>query len=87
MLNAWKPSGPSPRWGAASRWLLAAALLMCTWGAGNAWAAEGDEQAERIAVGQTAPSFELTGSDGQVYRLDDLKDKKSLVMVFFRGTW
>ncbi len=86
MLNPLKPSGSSPGLGTASRWLLVTALLVCTLGVGHAWA-EGDEQAERIAPGQAAPSFELTGSDGEVYRLEDLKDKKSLVMIFFRGTW
>lgn len=45
------------------------------------------EQAARIEVGQTAPGFELKASDGEMYKLSQLKDEKTLVLVFFRGTW
>lgn len=44
-------------------------------------------QAERISVGQEAPAFSLTSSDGKTYSLADLRGEKDLVLVFFRGTW
>ena len=41
----------------------------------------------RIEVGQEAPDFTLKSPDGSVHRLADLRGKKNLVLVFFRGTW
>ena len=41
----------------------------------------------RIQVGQEAPDFALRSPDGSVHRLSDLRGKKNLVLVFFRGTW
>ncbi len=87
MLNPLTPTHEHRRSRAVSSWVIAAVLLFATLGASHVWAAEGDDQAERIAVGQAAPSFELNSSDGQLYSLSDLKDKKSLVLIFFRGTW
>jgi cytochrome oxidase Cu insertion factor (SCO1/SenC/PrrC family) len=40
-----------------------------------------------VKVGDHAPGFALAGSDGRTYRLTDLRDKKRLVLVVFRGTW
>lgn len=42
---------------------------------------------ERIAVGQEAPEFSLTGSDGETYSSSSLRGEKNLLMIFFRGTW
>ncbi len=44
-------------------------------------------QAERIEVGQEAPGFTLTSSDGETYSLAELHGEKDLVLVFFRGSW
>lgn len=43
--------------------------------------------AGRIEVGQQAPAFSLTSSDGKTYSLADLRGEKDLALVFFRGTW
>ncbi|MEM1206840.1 MAG: hypothetical protein AAGN66_26640 [Acidobacteriota bacterium] len=44
-------------------------------------------QAARVEVGQTAPAFTLTSSDGEEHSLEGLRGEKDLVVVFFRGTW
>ena len=44
-------------------------------------------QAERVAVGQEAPGFSLTGTDGRSYAPSDVRGQKDLVLIFFRGTW
>ena len=46
-----------------------------------------EANAERVEVGQEAPAFTLTASDGESYNLDQLRGEKNLVVVFFRGTW
>ena len=40
-----------------------------------------------VRVGQPAPDFTLESSDGATYSLSDQAGKKSVVLVFFRGTW
>jgi cytochrome oxidase Cu insertion factor (SCO1/SenC/PrrC family) len=40
-----------------------------------------------IAVGKEAPAFTLPGTDGASHALTDLRGKKDLVLVFFRGSW
>jgi cytochrome oxidase Cu insertion factor (SCO1/SenC/PrrC family) len=42
---------------------------------------------DRIQVGQEAPDFALRSPDGSIHGLSDLRGKKSLVLIFFRGTW
>lgn len=44
-------------------------------------------QEARIAVGQQAPNFTLTGSDETTYDSATLRGEKNLLMIFFRGTW
>lgn len=66
--------------------ILAAALLLGGLTL-NVRADEGPEQAERVAVGHKAPAVVLTGADETVYDSTQLLDKKSLVLVFFRGAW
>lgn len=41
----------------------------------------------RVEMGQPAPDFDLEASDGTRHSLSELRDKKNLVLVFFRGTW
>ena len=36
-----------------------------------------------LKVGDAAPDFELTGSDGEVYKLSDFKDKKAVVVAWY----
>ncbi|HUF60920.1 MAG TPA: peroxiredoxin [Verrucomicrobiales bacterium] len=36
-----------------------------------------------LAVGDSAPDFELPGSDGKTYRLADFKDKEVVVLAWF----
>lgn len=50
-------------------------------------AAEEGLRTTPIEVGQAAPDFELQSSDGETYRLGEMKDRKSIVLIFFRGTW
>ena len=39
--------------------------------------------AVELSVGDDAPNFELTGSDGELYRLSDFKDRKVVVVAWF----
>jgi cytochrome oxidase Cu insertion factor (SCO1/SenC/PrrC family) len=41
----------------------------------------------RVKVGQPAPDFALEDSDGKAITLSDLRGKKSVVLVFYRGYW
>lgn len=41
----------------------------------------------RIKVGQPAPDFTLEDADGKALTLSDLRGKKSVVLVFYRGYW
>ena len=40
-----------------------------------------------VEVGSVAPDFTLTDSDGGIHKLSDLRGRKNVVLVFFRGTW
>lgn len=44
-------------------------------------------QAAIVKVGEQAPDFSLPASDGKTYRLADLRGRKRLVLVIFRGVW
>jgi len=44
-------------------------------------------QATQVAVGDTASDFTLQSTDGETYRLSDLRGEKNAVIIFFRGTW
>ena len=39
--------------------------------------------AAELKIGDNAPAFELTGSDGTTYRLSDFKDKQTVVLAWF----
>ena len=39
--------------------------------------------AKQLRVGDDAPPFELTGSDGKTYRLADYKGKKTVIIAWF----
>jgi len=49
--------------------------------------ADAPAQAKRIAVGDEAPDFKLSDLDGNPHHLADLRGKKPVVLVFFRGAW
>lgn len=54
---------------------LIVALAAWAWlGGGSAWAA---------GVGDVAPDFTLSGSDGRLYRLADFRGKKGVVLAWF----
>ncbi len=41
-----------------------------------------------VNVGDEAPDFELSDSDGKVYKLSDFRGKNAVVLEFFRsGDW
>jgi cytochrome oxidase Cu insertion factor (SCO1/SenC/PrrC family) len=42
---------------------------------------------DRVKVGQPAPEFTLEEADGKAITLSDLRGKKSVVLVFYRGYW
>lgn len=69
-------------------WGLTVALIGLSFVAGQSLADEATEaHQEPIAVGQQAPEFTLTGSDGETYDSSTLRGEKNLLMIFFRGTW
>ncbi len=41
----------------------------------------------RIKVGEEAPNFTLEDQDGKPVTLSDYRNKKSVVLVFYRGYW
>ena len=55
-------------------WLVAACLTLVTLSAAHA---------ADLAVGDQAPDFELTGSDGKVYKLADYRGKQAVVLAWF----
>ncbi len=36
-----------------------------------------------LKVGQAAPDFSMTGTDGKAYKLSDFKGKKTVVLAFY----
>lgn len=44
-------------------------------------------QAARVEVGEQAPDFSLSTTDGATLSLASLQGDKPLVLTFFRGTW
>ena len=44
-------------------------------------------QAARVAVGEQAPTFSLSTTDGATLSLASLQGDKPVVLTFFRGTW
>jgi peroxiredoxin Q/BCP len=43
--------------------------------------------ADRPQVGDPAPGFSLTASDGTRHDLAELRGEQAVVLVFFRGVW
>jgi cytochrome oxidase Cu insertion factor (SCO1/SenC/PrrC family) len=41
----------------------------------------------RIKVGQPAPDFSLEDAGGKTIVLSEFRDKKTVVLVFYRGYW
>lgn len=42
---------------------------------------------ERVAVGTEAPDFTLESSDGRTVTLSSFRNRKNVVLVFYRGYW
>ncbi len=42
---------------------------------------------EPIQIGKEAPGFSLPDPTGTAHSPSELRDKKDLVLVFFRGSW
>ena len=63
--------------------------LMCVLGFATILAGADGEvvQEVRVEVGQQAPGFSLSATDGSSRKLDSLREDKPLVLTFFRGTW
>lgn len=41
----------------------------------------------RVKVGQPAPDFSLEDANGKTITLSEFRDKKTVVLVFYRGYW
>ena len=41
----------------------------------------------RVAVGNAAPDFTLESKDGGTVTLSTFRDRKNVVLVFYRGHW
>jgi cytochrome oxidase Cu insertion factor (SCO1/SenC/PrrC family) len=71
--------------------LLFALLLLSTPASAQLGPKDGADLAptdlNRIKVGQAAPDFALQDTDGKAITLSDFRDKKSVVLVFYRGYW
>lgn len=76
---------PSP--GAAGVAMVASFVLSILMAGAAAAPAAVPEQAERVAVGDTAIDFTMQSIDGETYRLSDLRGEKNAIVIFFRGTW
>ncbi len=37
----------------------------------------------KLRIGDTAPPFELPGSDGETYRLSDFANRRAVVLAWF----
>jgi peroxiredoxin Q/BCP len=57
------------------QWILLAGILGMLLG--------GTAPAEELKPGDKAPGFELPGSDGKKYKLDDFKGKRAVVVAWF----
>jgi len=58
------------------------------WGCGRAskpGAGSGSGEGEMLAVGTRAPAFSLQDQNGKVFKLEDLRGKKNVVLVFYPG--
>jgi len=42
---------------------------------------------ERVAVGSLAPDFTLESKDGATVTLSGFRERKNVVLVFYRGHW
>ena len=42
---------------------------------------------DRVKVGAVAPDFSLEDQNGNVVTLSSYRDKKAVVLVFYRGKW
>lgn len=47
------------------------------------WLTGGRSAADELKVGDTAPDFNLPGSDGKTYKLSDLTAKQAVVLAWF----
>lgn len=76
--QSWASFMPRRRW--RRRWIgagIAALVLVAGLGAWQ-WNAAGAAQ-------EPAPRFNLVGSTGQAYRLDDFLGKQEVVLIFYMG--
>ena len=42
---------------------------------------------DRVAVGMPAPDFTLPSLGGDLYTLSDFRNRKDVILVFYRGHW
>jgi len=73
---------------AASTWLPAVAAVLVVFyclspRSASAEPGSSEEAPAVAAVGEMAPDFELTGSDGKTYKLSDFRGKQAVVIAWF----
>lgn len=49
----------------------------------NTFSQEGQDKVVKLEVGDEAPDWTLTGSDGKQYQLSDFKNKKAVVVAWY----
>lgn len=67
--------------------ILFASLLFLATIASPAAAEDDPAQAPRVETDQEAPAFSLTDTDGDLRALNDLRGEKTVLLIFFRGSW
>jgi cytochrome oxidase Cu insertion factor (SCO1/SenC/PrrC family) len=77
------------------RYNFAAAAIAASIASATVWAQLGPKDGpdlaptdlNRIKVGQPAPDFSLEDASGKTITLSEFRDKKNVVLVFYRGYW
>lgn len=64
-------------------WFAAVAILAIGAIAGGVSAAQDEDAAVELSVGDTAPDFKLAGSDDKEYTLSEFKGKTPVILAFF----
>lgn len=72
---------------ASFRSILVALVIFCLAWVASPIAASEKEQADQVAVGDTAPVVALEASDSTQQSSSELRGEKNLILIFFRGTW
>ena len=67
--------------------MLKSFLVIAALAVGFCGAAQAQQRAKPVAVGEQAPDFTLTDQNGQKRALSAERGKRPVVLVFYRGHW